>query len=126
MAAIAPQRQQPAAHEQQLPDSMNCWEPAIATGPNGQVYVVAGRRRGTPKDKDSEQRQVIWRSQDRGVSFEAPVLTPRGNSYFEAHRRGREGHHRVLHGWAPDERAVAQPFVSRARARAAARFRRQQ
>jgi hypothetical protein len=32
---------------------MNCWEPAMATGPNGQVYVVAGRRRGMSKTKTS-------------------------------------------------------------------------
>jgi hypothetical protein len=64
--------QQPRAHEQALPESTDCWEPALAVGPRGQVYVVAGRRHGTPRDTDFEQQQVIWRSENRGAAFEAP------------------------------------------------------
>jgi BNR repeat-like domain len=64
--------QQPRAHEQALPESTDCWEPALAVGPRGQVYVVAGRRHGTPRDKDFDQQQVIWRSENRGATFEAP------------------------------------------------------
>ena len=64
---------QPRAHEQALPESTDCWEPALAVGPSGQVYVVAGRRHGAPRvDKDFEQEQVIWRSENRGSTFEAP------------------------------------------------------
>jgi hypothetical protein len=56
----------------------------MATGPNDQVYVVAGRRHGIPRGKDFEQQQVIWRSQDRGASFEAPIpITPEGQSHFD-------------------------------------------
>jgi hypothetical protein len=56
----------------------------MATGPNGEVYVVAGRRHGTTRDKDFEQQRVIWRSQNRGASFEAPsLITPEGHSHFD-------------------------------------------
>lgn len=66
------QWQQPRDHEQQLPDAIDCWEPALATAPNGDVYVVAGKRHGTPKNDDFDQQLVIWRSQDGGASFDAP------------------------------------------------------
>jgi hypothetical protein len=120
IGASAPQWQRPAAHEQQLPDSLNCWEPAMATGPNGQVYVVAGRRRGMPKDKDSEQQQVIWRSQDRGVSFEAPVLiTAEGHSHFDQ-RIAVDGKGTIYVSymdWAPDERGRSRSRLRLARSR---------
>src|SRR5215510_11635386 len=64
---------QPRTHEQALPESTDCWEPALAVGPRGQVYVVAGRRHGIPGDKDFEQQQVIWRSENRGATFDAPT-----------------------------------------------------
>jgi len=63
---------QPRAHEQMLPESTDCWEPALAVGPSGQVYVVAGRRHGMSGDKDFDQRQVIWRSENGGATFGAP------------------------------------------------------
>lgn len=63
---------QPRAPEQMLPESTDCWEPALAVGPSGQVYVVAGRRHGKRGDKDFDQKQVIWRSENRGATFEAP------------------------------------------------------
>jgi hypothetical protein len=64
---------QPRGHEQALPESTDCWEPTLAVGPRGQVYVVAGRRHGAPRvDKGFEQEQVIWRSENRGSKFEAP------------------------------------------------------
>src|SRR5215813_12062604 len=71
-ASVGQSWRQPRAHEQALPESTDCWEPALAVGPYGQVYVVAGRRHGTPRDKDFEQQQVIWRSENRGATFEAP------------------------------------------------------
>jgi hypothetical protein len=59
--------------EQLLPGSVDGWEPALAIAPNGHIYVVAGKRLGVPGiDKDFEQQQVIWRSEDGGATFEGP------------------------------------------------------
>jgi len=61
------------SHEQLLPGSVDGWEPALAAGPNGHIYVVAGKRLGIPgQDKDFEQQQVLWRSEDGGATFEGP------------------------------------------------------
>jgi hypothetical protein len=80
VAAISgQQRREPASPEQLLPQSVDGWEPALATAPNGDVYVVAGKRRGGPRDKDFDQRQEIWRSEDGGATFEGPwPLTTEG------------------------------------------------
>src|SRR5213594_1550996 len=78
------QWQPPRAHEQLLPESLDCWEPATAAGPNGRVYVVAGKRHGMPKDKDFSQQQVIWRSENGGVRFSAPrPVSTEGESHFD-------------------------------------------
>ena len=63
-----------------LPSSTDCWEPAIAVGPQEQVYVVAGQRTGAPASKEFDQRQVLWRSLDGGRTFEGPwTLTAEGH-----------------------------------------------
>jgi len=78
------QWQEPRSHEQLLPDSVDCWEPALATAPNGNVYVVAGKRHGMPRDKDFEQQQVIWRSEDGGKTFEGSrPLTNEGLTHYD-------------------------------------------
>ena len=65
-------------------ESTDCWEPALAAGPNGRVYVVAGRRHGAPKDKDFDQQQVIWRSANGGKTFEAPrPVSTEGSSHYD-------------------------------------------
>jgi BNR repeat-like domain len=120
-AGVRPQQWlQPRSHEQQLPESVDCWEPAMATGPTGQVYVVAGHRRGMAKDKDFEQQQVIWRSQDRGVSFEAPVLiTSEGHSHFDQ-RIAVDGKGTIYVSYmdrAPDERGRSRSRLRLARSR---------
>lgn len=75
---------QPPSHERLLPESTDCWEPALAAGPNGRVYVVAGRRHGMPRDKDFEQQQVIGRSEDGGATFEPPrLMTAEGHSHYD-------------------------------------------
>lgn len=66
------QHQLPRTHEQQLPQSVDGWEPALATAPDGIIYVVAGKRRGKPREKNFDQHQVIWRSADGGATFEDP------------------------------------------------------
>ena len=72
------------SQEQMLPESTDCWEPALAAGPNGRVYVVAGRRHGAPKDKDFDQQQVIWRSANGGKTFEAPrPVSTEGSSHYD-------------------------------------------
>ena len=55
-----------------LASSTDCWEPAIAVGPQEQVYIVAGQRRGGLESKEFDQQQVLWRSLDGGASFEGP------------------------------------------------------
>jgi hypothetical protein len=75
---------QPPAHEQQLPDSSDCWEPAIAAGSNGLVIVTAGRRTGAQRTPEFDQRLVVWRSQDGGATFATPVpITPDGRRHFD-------------------------------------------
>jgi photosystem II stability/assembly factor-like uncharacterized protein len=54
-----------------LPSSTDCWEPAIAVGPRDQVYIVAGHRTA-PGSATFDQKQVLWRSRDGGVTFEGP------------------------------------------------------
>lgn len=63
----------PKSHEQQLPNSVDCWEPALAVGPHRQVFVVAGHRTTPLGAAGFDQRLVIWRSDDGGKTFEAPV-----------------------------------------------------
>lgn len=58
--------------ERMLPSSTDCFEPAIAIGPRDQVYVVAGQRSGPLGSDESDQKQVLWRSLDRGATFEGP------------------------------------------------------
>jgi BNR repeat-like domain len=83
-ATAGQQWRQPRSHEQMLPESVDCWEPAVAVGPSGHVYVVAGRRHGMPKDKDFEQLQVIWRSEDGGATFSAPQpVSTEGLTHFD-------------------------------------------
>lgn len=52
------------------------WEPALAAGPDQTVYVTAGRRSPRPDGgvggAPFEQRIVIWRSRDAGVTWEGP------------------------------------------------------
>ena len=38
-----------------LPSSTDGWEPAVAVGPNEQVYVVAGQRRGALNSKEFDR-----------------------------------------------------------------------
>jgi photosystem II stability/assembly factor-like uncharacterized protein len=66
-----------------LPSSTDGWEPALAVGPREQVYIVAGQRNGPLRSKGFDQRQVLWRSLDGGVTYEGPwpVST-------EGHRHG--------------------------------------
>jgi hypothetical protein len=76
----------PPSHEQMLPDSTDCWEPALAVAPGGTVFVVAGKRSGSPGADDYDQRQVIWRSDDHGKTFSGPVpVSPDG--YLHADER---------------------------------------
>ena len=58
--------------ERMLPSSTDCWEPAIAVGPREQIYIVAGQRSGPLGSKEFNQKQVLWRSLDRGATFEGP------------------------------------------------------
>lgn len=78
------QRQESRSREQLLPGSVDCWEPALATAPNGHIYVVAGKRHGMPNDRDFEQQQVVWRSEDGGTTFEGPrPLTTEGLRHYD-------------------------------------------
>ncbi len=118
VAAEVEQWLQPRSQEQQLPDSVDCWEPALATGPNGQVYIVAGRRHGMPRDKDFTQQQVLWRSTNRGASFEAPTLvTPEASSHFDQRIAvDAKGTIYVSYmDWAPDERGRSRSRLRLAR-----------
>src|SRR5205809_207778 len=58
------------SQERLLPGSKSDWEPALAVGPHGSVYVTAGRRRGSPRDKTTEftQQIVVWSSRDDGAT----------------------------------------------------------
>jgi hypothetical protein len=40
----------PLNHEQMLPDSIDCWEPALAVAPSGSIFIVAGKR-NAPRDR---------------------------------------------------------------------------
>ena len=64
----------PPRIERLLPGSENDWEPALAVGPGGKVYVTAGRQKGTPRDKGFSQQIVIWRSDDGGASWKGPSV----------------------------------------------------
>ncbi len=94
--------QRPRSPEQMLPESIDCWEPALAVGPSGQVYVVAGRRHGKRGDKDFDQKQVIWRSENRGPKVSAISRSLRyrtmGSIFTSSmsRRRGQESSPRTM------------------------------
>ena len=70
--------------ERMLPSSTDCWEPAIAVGPHEQIYIVAGRRTAPSGSKEFDQRQVLWRSLDRGATFEGPwPITVEGHRHAD-------------------------------------------
>lgn len=72
----------PPSQEQMLPDSVDCWEPALAVAPSGPIFVVAGKRNAPPRSNDFDQRQVIWRSDDRGKTFTGPLpVSTEGHSH---------------------------------------------
>lgn len=48
----------PPRRERLLPGSVDGWEPALATGPDGEVYVLAARRRGN-HESQVNQRLVL-------------------------------------------------------------------
>jgi hypothetical protein len=74
----------PPAHEQILPESIDCWEPALAVAPGGQIFIVAGKRNAPLRSRDFDQRQVIWRSDDRGRTFTDPVpVSADGYSHYD-------------------------------------------
>jgi hypothetical protein len=62
----------PPSHEQLLPGSADSWEPALAVGPRGEVFVVAGRREGSRGSENFVQKLALWRSDDGGATFEGP------------------------------------------------------
>lgn len=68
-AAAAPK---PARVESLLPGSENDWEPALAVGPKGEIYVTAGRQKGSYAGGDFEQRIILWRSLDGGETWTGP------------------------------------------------------
>ena len=78
VAISGQQRREPHSPEQLLPQAVDGWDPALATAPNGDVYVVAGKRRGSPRDKDFDQRQEIWRSGDGGASIRGALAADHG------------------------------------------------
>src|SRR5919197_6572820 len=74
----------PPSHEQMLPDSVDCWEPALAVAPNGALFVVAGKRNALPGSNNSDQRQVVWRSDDRGKTFTGPLpVSTEGHLHYD-------------------------------------------
>jgi len=73
------------AFEQMLPMSTYCWEPAIAAGPRNEIYIVAGHRTA-PGAKEFDQKQVLWRSLDGGMTFEDP-RTVSADGHREADQR---------------------------------------
>jgi photosystem II stability/assembly factor-like uncharacterized protein len=56
----------------------------MAVGPRDEVYVVAGLR-SAPGSTEFEQKQVLWRSLDHGVTFEGPWPVS-----ADGHREGDE------------------------------------
>jgi hypothetical protein len=75
---------QPQAHEQLLPESVDCWEPALAVGPRRQVYVVAGRRTAPLRSANFDQKLIIWRSGDGGATYGAPTpVTVEGHLHYD-------------------------------------------
>jgi hypothetical protein len=62
----------PPTREQMLPDSVDCWEPALAVAPSDRIFIVAGKRNAPLRSNGFDQRQVIWRSDDRGKTFTGP------------------------------------------------------
>jgi hypothetical protein len=82
--AATPSWQPPRTHEQRLPDSIDCWEPALAIGPNSEIYIVAGRRNAPLRDPKYDQKQVMWRSDDHGVTFTGPVpVSLEGSKHYD-------------------------------------------
>jgi hypothetical protein len=61
------------------------WEPALAAGRDGVVYVTAGRRHPRPDGASGgppfEQRIVIWRSSDSGATWEGPWTVDERGSF---------------------------------------------
>jgi len=83
-----------------LSESAHDWEPALAVGPDGTVYVTAGRREPRPEDAESGmpfgQRIVIWRSSDSGATWEGPWPVSDGGS-FQGDQRVVVDDHGVVH-----------------------------
>jgi hypothetical protein len=74
----------PPNHEQMLPDSVDCWEPALAVAPSGPIFVVAGKRNAPLGSSNVDQRQVIWRSDDRGKTFTDPLpVSTEGHLHYD-------------------------------------------
>ena len=64
----------PPRTESLLPGSENDWEPALAVGPKGEVYVTAGRQKGSMEAGDFGQQMVLWRSADGGETWTGPTV----------------------------------------------------
>ena len=70
-AAPAPK---PPRVESLLPGSASDWEPALAVGPRGEIYVTAGRQKGSFEAGDFSQQMVLWRSVDGGETWTGPTV----------------------------------------------------
>lgn len=86
----------PPKHEQLLPGSLDGWEPALAVGPRGEVFVVAGKRQGSRESPDFQQKLLLWRSDNGGVTFHEPwSVVPedgtRGNHWDQRIAVGADG-----------------------------------
>ncbi len=64
----------PPRVESLLPGSDNDWEPALAVGPKGEIYVTAGRQKGSFEKGDFAQQMVLWRSGDAGETWTGPTV----------------------------------------------------
>jgi hypothetical protein len=87
-------------HAHLLSELANDWEPALAAGPDQTVFVTAGRRFPRPDGASGgppfEQRIVIWRSSDSGVTWEGPWPVSDGGS-FQGDQRVAVDDHGVVH-----------------------------
>jgi hypothetical protein len=74
----------PPSQEQMLPDSVDCWKPALAGAPSGPIFVIAGKRNAPPGSNNSDQQQVVWRSDDRGKTFTGPLpVSTEGHWHYD-------------------------------------------